>query len=344
LNLLFLSTGTEVHGRNEFVLVASVVNLVSMRVLCRQQSAELDGYRRRYGDEEMNDIGRARLELPESRLNRLPEAVEYAPIPHQPVVRRGRREPSNPCVWQRFGNFFVTQMRGQIDDERKGALTRWRRRVDPGGCFGGRVGPQQAAAPIARKEMPIGSIAQLPANAHERGHVRKTHHGQVERITLGVGARGQSVTQCVVNVSLYGLPIVLVPAGASRRTQLENLNLLLRPKAFRKHRLEQVFATNQIFGRKVLADDDQSHRALGLTAFGRVPNLLDVVTVMPAQIGHGVPIGVRIGTFVARRAKEHQVFRVVGVLLRRCAIVVHRMPRTLRAGGKDVRNVGPIER
>ncbi len=50
--------------------------------------------------------------------------------------------------------------------------------------------------------MPIGSIAQLPTNAHERGHVRKTHHGQVERITLGVGALGQSVTQCIVNVSL----------------------------------------------------------------------------------------------------------------------------------------------
>lgn len=75
--------------------------------------------------------------------------------------------------------------------------------------------------------MPIGSIAQLPTNAHERGHVRDTHHGEVQRVAFRGRARGQSVTQCVVNVSLDSLPIVLVPACASRRTQLENLNFLL---------------------------------------------------------------------------------------------------------------------
>lgn len=259
-------------------------------------------------------------------------------------MRRWRRETSDSCAWQRFGNFFVTEMRGQIDDERKWPLTRWSRRVNPGGCFGSRIGPPQGAAAIARKKMPIGSIAQLPTNAHERGHVRKTHHGQVERVTLGVGARRQSVTHCVVNVSLDGLPIVLVPAGASRRTQLEDLNLLLRPKAFRKHRLEQVFATNQIFGREVLADDDQSHRALRLAAFGRMPDLLDVVTMVPAQIRHRVSVGVRVRALVARRAKEHQVFRIVGVLLRRCVIVFSRTAWTLGAGRKNVSDIGPVKR
>ena len=127
LNWFFLATGTKAHSRDELVVVASVVNLVSMRVLCRQQSAELDSYRRRYGDKEMNDVGGARFELTESGLNRLSETVEYAPISHQPIVRRRRREPSNPCACQRFGNVFVTQMRRQIDDERKWPVARWRR-------------------------------------------------------------------------------------------------------------------------------------------------------------------------------------------------------------------------
>ena len=71
--------------------------------------------------------------------------------------------------------------------------------------------------------MPIGSIAQLPTNAHERGHVRDTHHGEVQRVAFRGRARGQSVTQCVVNVSLDSLD----PDTFRRLTRLGQLDQVL---------------------------------------------------------------------------------------------------------------------